>query len=98
MLSCFFLATVSLTVGCGREYAGASEQTYKIATALVAICDRKVEPKLAEVETLIEEGVKNDSVSEREANYLQDIVEQARAGEWEAAEEKARQVLSDQVE
>lgn len=93
LLTCMIFAT-----GCGREYAGASEQTYKIATALVNICDRKAEDKFEVVETLIDDGVRDGKVSEREAGYLRDIVQQAKDGEWESAEARARQVLSDQVQ
>lgn len=84
--------------GCGKKYAGASEQTYRIATALVAICDRKLTDKLPQVEQLINDGQDSGDISSYEADYLKSIIELARNGSWPEAGTTARQILSDQVD
>lgn len=85
-------------LGCGREYANASEETYRIATALVSVCERKQTDKLALLSDLIASGEATGDVPASEAEYLRAIVQLADDGDWAAAKKEARDVLSHQVE
>lgn len=91
------IAAVAIT-GCGRPYAGASERSYEIATSLVTITARKMDGKLNDVETLISESLTANEIQPHEAEYLSEIIADAKAGNWEQAQTSARQILNDQVD
>ncbi|MCA8982955.1 MAG: hypothetical protein R3C12_25705 [Planctomycetaceae bacterium] len=91
---CFLLA--GLLLGCG--YGAVSERTYEVAQALCNISNRQQAEKLPQVRKLIEESLEQQLLSQREADWLNEIVEDANRGNWEVAERKSRRMLQDQVQ
>lgn len=81
--------------GCG--YPEVSPKTYEIATALYGICNRELADKLPMAEQLVDEAVEANEITSREAGWLRDIIETARAGDWDDAEREARELMQDQV-
>lgn len=82
--------------GCGG-YGEVSESAYEHATALYSICNRQDESRLERFATMVDEARSSGSVSSKEADWLMQIVDLARTGEWEEAASKSRRMLQDQV-
>lgn len=84
-----------ITVGCG--YPEVSPKTYEFAKALYSATNLKQSDRVDEVETLIEAAISKGEISRREANYLREIIELSRSGEWEEAQKMTRRLMEDQV-
>ena len=82
--------------GCG--YGKISPKAYEHAKALYSICNRKDKQRLTRYATLLREARTQGEISPKEADWLDDIVQEAQAGEWEDAAAKARRMMTDQVE
>ncbi|QDT29698.1 hypothetical protein Enr10x_50530 [Gimesia panareensis] len=90
-----FLCGGLLLSGCG--YPEVSPKTYEISKALYSVCNQKSQERLEAVEELIQSSLEQEEISEREAEWLGEIIRQARQGEWEAALRETRQIMEDQV-
>jgi hypothetical protein len=86
---------LSLLPGCG--YPEVSPKTYEIAKALYSVSNLKREEGLEKVETLINESLHAGEIIEKEADYLREIVQQCRKGQWADAQKKCRRLMEDQV-
>ena len=84
-----------LVQGCG--YGEVSSETYELSTALYSICNRKAESQLAPFEAMVDDALEREAISDREADWLRDIVTMAREEEWSDAASEVRQILMDQV-
>lgn len=84
------------TAGCG--YPEVSPRAYEIAKALYAITNRRQTDKLDVVTNLVEESRGDGTISDAEAGWLMEIVEEGRAGEWKSANERSRALMEDQIE
>lgn len=93
-LAGLLLGTV-LLAGCG--YPEVSPQTYAIAKALYSVCNQKSQERLETVQELIQKSLEQEEISVREADWLGEIIKQARQGEWEAALLETRQIMEDQT-
>jgi hypothetical protein len=82
--------------GCGG-YGAVSPVTYEYAKALYSITNRKAEDKLADVEAQITTASAAGKMSAEEADWLMAIVSDAKSGDWESANQAARQIMEDQV-
>lgn len=82
-------------VGCG--YGEVGEAGYEYSKALHAITNRQAADRLANVASQIEAAAAADELSDREAAWLQDIVEQAESGDWKAANRECRELMDAQV-
>jgi hypothetical protein len=82
--------------GCGG-YGAVSPVTYEYAKALYSITNRKAEDKLADVEAQITAASAAGKMSADEANWLMTIVADAKSGDWETANQAARQIMEDQI-
>ncbi|MBD3672282.1 MAG: hypothetical protein HUJ26_02035 [Planctomycetaceae bacterium] len=89
-----FLCGCVLT-GCG--YPDVSPQAYSIAKSLYSATNLKQTDRLNAIESLIEESLKQEELSDREAAYLKEIIETARAGDWEDAQQEVRELMEDQI-
>jgi len=94
-LAIFCAMALSLT-GCG--YPEVSPQSYELSKALFSACNRKDEDHLSRVETMISEGISDGTVSQREADWLNQIIADARDGDWQSAAAESRQLMNDQVQ
>ena len=85
-----------LTVGCGG-YGKVSLTAYEYAKGLYSIANRKQADLLDQVEEKINADVESGELSAKEADWLRDIIEQARDGDWPGAQKQARRIMEDQV-
>lgn len=90
------LAGSPLLNGCG--YGEVTPRGYDYAKALYSICNRRDEARLEQFASLIEADLSDGEISEREGDWLNDIVAQAREGHWSEANAAVRRLLEDQVE
>ncbi|MEC7501440.1 MAG: hypothetical protein VX970_06900 [Planctomycetota bacterium] len=90
------LLLIALT-GCS-DYQGISPTAYQYAKALYNVTNRKRGEKLDEVNNLITSSKREGTITTQEANWLREIVDDAREGNWEAAQKTARQMMRDQVQ
>ncbi|QDU63810.1 hypothetical protein Pan216_46910 [Planctomycetes bacterium Pan216] len=95
LLALVAAGTLALS-GCG--YGKVGPETYKYATALYSICNRRDEKGLDKITDMLAQASQEGAISSREAAWLDDIVEEARGGDWESSAAQARRMLSDQVE
>ena len=94
------LASILLLIvltGCS-DYQGISPTAYQYAKALYNVTNRKRGEKLDEVNNLITSSKREGTITTQEANWLREIVDDAREGNWEAAQKTARQMMRDQVQ
>lgn len=89
------LLVALLLPGCG--YGKVSSRTYEISKALYSICNQKKPEKLDQVTKLIATSLEEKKVSQREANWLNEIVELATKENWDEATQKSRQIMEDQI-
>ena len=90
------LLLIALT-GCS-DYQGISPTAYQYAKALYNVTNRKRGEKLDEVNNLITSSKREGTITTQEADWLLEIVNDAREGNWEAAQKTARQMMRDQVQ
>lgn len=86
------LLVLCLLPGCG--YPTISEKAYQHATALYGICNRKDEKRLAKYEQILKKAEAQGEISAQEAEWFNDIVKQARSGDWEDATSEAWEMLA----
>lgn len=93
-------AAIAMSVavaGCGHRYADASDSAYDIATALVSAASLERPSAVAKVSDAIDRELAAGRLAESEAAYLRAIATQCEAGEWDAANREAREVLKAQI-
>ncbi|QDU88614.1 hypothetical protein Pla175_19940 [Pirellulimonas nuda] len=88
-------ALVMIT-GCG--YGPVSHEAYRYAQALVAITNRQAADRLDGLRTQVEASQAAGDLSHREALWLLAIAEKAARGDWDQAQQSARQMMEDQVQ
>ena len=95
------LLVIGLVVAAGiwwlnQGYGEVSQQTYEYSKAIYGACLNKNEVHLSKVETMLA-GEEASDLPAREKDWLDALVTQARAGNWQAAAKKARRMMEDQV-
>ena len=88
------LTLILVLVGCG--YGEVSSATYQYAKALYSICNR-AESQLVQAGEQIEAARSRGELSEQEAKWLKQILDDAAEGDWEAATKDVRRMMEDQV-
>lgn len=94
---CLILAMVTVFRGCGG-YGEVGPQAYEHAKALYSICNRRDKERLETFSASLSAAQSEGEVSEREQSWMEDIVAEARAGNWEAATKQSRRLMEDQAE
>lgn len=94
--ACALACGVLWLAGCG--YPEVSPDTYELAKALHTVFNQKSETDLQRARALVEQRHAGGQISAAERDYLLDMIESADGGEWSAAEEEARKLISDQVQ
>jgi hypothetical protein len=90
------LALLLLAVpGCG--YGTVSDAAYDHATALYSIANRRADEKLDQFVGQLESARNSGALSDQEAAWLEEIVDDARQGRWDAALKASRAMMEDQV-
>jgi len=74
-----------------------SPDTYQYAKALYSVTNRQQVERLEPVSAQIEQARQAGELPQREAGWLQAIVDDARTGDWQTANSAARQMMQDQV-
>lgn len=82
-------------VGCG--YGEVSPAAYQYAKAIYSAASRRATEHLDTVEASLDEALASGELSPQEAGWLRGMIEDARQGEWEAAQKRARRLMEDQV-
>lgn len=90
----FFILLI-LFAGCG--YPEVSPKTYELAKALYSVSNLKRADGLEKVERLISESLQAEEITDTEADYLREILQQCRDGEWDDAQQECRSLMEDQV-
>ena len=83
--------------GCS-DYQGISPTAYQYAKALYNVTNRKRSEKLDDVNDLITSSKREGTITTQEADWLLEIVDDARKGNWETAQKTSRQMMRDQVQ
>ena len=81
----------------GCWYGKVSPRTYEIAKALYSVCNQKKTEKLEQVTELIASSLEENKISQREAKWLHQIIEQATKENWDTAMQESRQIMEDQT-
>lgn len=94
-------ATACLIAFCffwfNRGYGKVSPRAYEYSRAIYSTCLIKSEEGLARVEDQLANEEAAD-LTDREKSWLDSILAKARAGDWQAASQKAKRMMEDQVE
>ena len=90
-------ASLCVWMGCS-DYQGISPTAYQYAKALYGVTNRKRSEKLNEVNNLITSSEQEGTITSEEADWLLGVIDDARQGNWETAQQTARQMMRDQVQ
>jgi len=96
----FALLAIVLVVGgswwMNRGYGTVSHQTYEFSKAIYGACLAKSEPRIDKIEQLLDDP-SNAELPPHERKWLDAIIANARAANWDAAAKKARSMMQDQA-
>lgn len=90
------LTALALIGGCGSR--DVSPLAYEYAKALYSVTNRQDRDGLERIQAQLQQRQSDGSLSAAESDWLNKIVSAAASGDWEAANQAARQVMEDQVE
>ena len=92
----FVLALALLAAtGCG-SHPSLERPSYDLAKALYAVCNRQSTEGLQKFETVFTESIAEGKVGPNEESALREIAAVAAAGDWQAAQELARELIASQ--
>lgn len=83
--------------GCGG-YGEVGHEAYQHAKALYSICNRQDAARLEKFSATLTQAREAETITTQEHAWMDDIITEARAGNWEQATAKSRQLMEDQVE
>ena len=87
---------ISVVSGC-QQYGRVSPACCQTAMALYSACNRHDNDRLATIRKLVTTSEESSEMSNREADWLLQIVTTAESGDWEIAMQDARTMLDEQV-
>ena len=90
------VAVLAATVGCMR-YGRTTDEGYKYATALYSVCNLEDSERLSRLRTMVEADRESESISAKEARWIEGVMEDAESGDWETAKRKSRKLMEDQL-
>jgi hypothetical protein len=82
--------------GC-NSYGRVSPASYDFAMAIYSISNTKSADKLPTFEQKLAEAKQTGSVTAQEAEWLEEILESANAGEWQTAAVASRTMMAEQA-
>lgn len=82
--------------GCG-SYGRVSPASYDFAMAMYSISNTKSADKLPTFEQKLSEAKRDGSLTAQEVEWLEEILESARAGEWQTAAMASRTMMVEQT-
>jgi hypothetical protein len=95
-LTALLVATLLLDCGC-TKYPDVSPATYDYAKAIYSITNRQAENQLPALTEQIETSLESGELSQQEARWLSDIIDDASRDQWGKASRAARQIMEDQL-
>ena len=78
-------------------YGEITESGYQYARSLYTVCNQHDEGRLATIHSRIEEDYKEGKLSDRDYRYLTTLIDLAKSGDWNGAQEEIRQLLEAQL-
>ena len=82
-----------------RGYGTVSPDAYRVAQALYSSCLAKSETRLEAVEsTFNDSGDHSLEITVKEQRWLNEIIADAKSGDWQSAAADARQMMEEQVQ
>ena len=93
----YLLLVFTGVVGCSR-YSAISPEAYQYTKALYSVCNRRDELRLTNVAQQIDTARAESQLTANEADWLDEIIIVAQAGNWQEATRNARQLMEAQVE
>ncbi|MCG6154266.1 hypothetical protein [Rubinisphaera margarita] len=91
------LALICAVLFSGCSYGEVSGNTYQYAKALYSICNRHDAEGLEKASRQIAAAEAQGEITTQEAEWLQEIVAEARNDHWEDAMQDCRQMMEDQI-
>jgi predicted small lipoprotein YifL len=88
-------AFVLAAAGCG-SHPPLERPSYDLAKALYAVCNRQSTEGLQKFDTVLAESIAEGKVGPNEETALREIAAVAAAGDWQAAQEQARELIAGQ--
>ena len=82
--------------GCGG-YGEVGSTAYLHAKALYSICNRQDAERLETFSSSLAAALDTGEITAREHRWLEDIMAQAKAGDWQEATINSRRLIKDQV-
>jgi hypothetical protein len=92
----WLLITGITSSGC-NSYGTVSPASYDFAMAMYSISNTKSADKLPTFEQKLAEAKQGGTLSAQEAEWLEEILESARAGEWQSAAVASRTMMAEQA-
>ena len=81
-----------------RGYGEVGAPAYQYAKALYSTCNQHDEHRLDTISQMLASAHAKDEITGTELRWLEAIVSQARRGDWDAAGERVRRLMEDQVQ
>ncbi len=97
LLSLLLVFILPICVG-GCGYGKVSPKAYEYAKGLYGVCSRRDENRLKKISSMIDQAQKRGEITEEEEGWLNEIVKQGKAGNWDSAIHMARRMMEDQAE
>jgi hypothetical protein len=88
-------AAAASCAGCG-SHPPLERPSYDLAKALYAVCNRQSTEGLQKFETVLTESIAEGKVGPNEESALREIAQVAAAGDWQTAQELARELIAGQ--
>jgi hypothetical protein len=87
------------TIACSgcSSYGRVSPASYDFAMAMYSISNTKSADKLPTFEQKLAEAKQGGTLTAQEAQWLEEILESARAGEWQSAALASRAMMAEQA-
>ena len=84
-------------LGCGKYPIASSVESYALMEGLYTACNTRNPEWLARAEKRVDRAVQEGSMSPAEQEAFQQIINWAKAGEWERAQKAAYKFAADQA-
>ena len=91
------IAVVILLIPSGCGYGTVSRTGYEYAKALYSLSNRQSADRVNAAQAQIDAAADSGELSAQEAEWLRNICEQCRNGNWKSAQSNARRMMTDQV-
>ncbi|WP_164103283.1 hypothetical protein [Candidatus Laterigemmans baculatus] len=92
------IALLGLVLCSGCGYPRVSPAAFETAKVVENLCNLETAPQIPQARALVAEQLRSGEITPDEAALLEEILDEAEAGDWATASEQARQLLEAQNE